>query len=529
MSLHLRASEWWSRRGESVADDINAPPKLADPSRLPSSLQPSSVGGRAASGALWFLGQMAASRGMQLLTQVALSWLLLPKDFGAVGLTYTVTTIVGALFSFGVGDVLLQRQKTLHLWLPQAFWLSLGAGCSSAAVVLAVSPVAAAAYHTPELTALAAVMAVSMPLTALSTVPSAILRANLNFRAIALVTLFETLALQSLTLIFAWWGMAAFSFIVPVPIVALGRTAILWHLARPIKIARPRLPRFKFLIANALAVTGVYLSVGIVQQGDYVVLGIVSSSSTVVGLYYFSYRIAVQPLQMLAGSFGNVLFPALSRLHSNLARQHAAALKVCDMISLIVTPACFLQAALAGPFLHLFFPSRWIGAIPIIQILSIGLAFDAVSWAAGPLLHARGEFKRSFRYATIQVLIFFPLVGIGAWLGSAIGVAIGVATFYAIVGPAYTYLIFRPMGVRLREIADIYVVPLALSAAIIGSAFEASQYFSAAPIAQACITIGFAVPIYTLVAWYIRPDSCRELLIRLRELIGSKIPKLGSN
>lgn len=498
-----------------MVDDSNISPRPVEP--LANSSSPLSIGDRAARGAVWFTVQMLCGRSVQFLSQIALSWLLLPKAFGLVGLTFTVTTVASALFSYSVGDIILQRRRTLALWIPQAFWLSFALGCSSAIAALAASPIAAAVYHTHEIIGLIAVTAISLPLSALSTIPLAVLRANLNFHVIATVAFAETLALQLLTLAFAYLGMAAFSFVAPVPLVALGRTLLLWYLASPIVITRPRFQRWKFLIANALAVTGACLLTVIVQQGDYAVLGIVSSSS-VVGLYYFSYRIAVQPLQMLAGGFGNVLFPALSQFHRNVSRQGAAALKACDMISLIVTPACFLQAALAEPILHLLFSSRWIAAVPIIQILSIGLAFDAVSWASGALLHARGEFKQSFLYSAIQVPIFFTFVSIGALLGSAVGVAIGVAMFYAVFGPSYTYLIFRPMHVRLGQILNVYIVPIVLSAIIVGFAFVTAQQLVRRPIERASITLGLAVPIYLFVAWHVRPVICRQLLAGFRDL-----------
>src|ERR1700677_4296284 len=109
-----------------MIQDNDAPP--TDRELLLGSLPPPSVGAKAAGGAVWFLSQTIAGRVVQLISQIALSWLLLPKDFGVVSLTYTLTTIVGALFSFGVADVVLQRQRKLRLWLSQGFWLSIGAG-----------------------------------------------------------------------------------------------------------------------------------------------------------------------------------------------------------------------------------------------------------------------------------------------------------------------------------------------------------------------------------------------------------------
>src|SRR5262249_50567491 len=156
--------------------------------------------------------------------------------------------------------------------------------------------------------------------------------------------------------------------------------------------------------------------------------------------------IAVQPLRMVAGSLTAVLFPALVHYRDDPGRQLDAALLVSQMLSAIAMPACFLQAALAGPALALFFGTRWREAEPLIQLLSIGLAFDASAWAAGALLGARGEFKRGFCYALFSAPLFFVLVTLGAVARGAFGVAAGVAGFYILVQPVYCYFAFSRIG-----------------------------------------------------------------------------------
>ena len=100
-----------------------------------------------------------------------------------------------------------------------------------------------------------------------------------------------------------------------------------------------------------------------------------------VGAYFFAFRLAIQPVQLLAGNLSNVLFPILAQLRGDPARQGEAALKASRVLSYVVMPYCFLQAAVAKPLLTLVFADKWLAAIPLMQILSIGLAFDAVSWS----------------------------------------------------------------------------------------------------------------------------------------------------
>ena len=74
----------------------------------------------------------------------------------------------------------------------------------------------------------------------------------------------------------------------------------------------------------------------------------------------------------------------------------SAVLKASILLSYSVMPVACLQAAVAAPLVEQLFRSPLdCHRYPIIQLLSVGLAFDAVSWMAGGLLSARGEYHGS--------------------------------------------------------------------------------------------------------------------------------------
>jgi Polysaccharide biosynthesis protein len=74
------------------------------------------------------------------LSQIILARLLSPEDFGSVGLTYTITAIIGSFTASGIGDVLLQRSRTFHLWAWPAFWIDVILASIGVALVLFLAP-----------------------------------------------------------------------------------------------------------------------------------------------------------------------------------------------------------------------------------------------------------------------------------------------------------------------------------------------------------------------------------------------------
>ena len=467
-------------------------------------------------GTSWLLAQNIGTRAISFGSQIILAKLLAPSDFGNIGLALTITTLASVVANFGVDDVLLQRQKTLRFWASPAFVTSLGLGLFSFLVVVAIAPLAAIMYRSPILLSILPLMALSMPLTALSTVPTAQIRARLDFRFLATYSTVELAVMQLLTIGLAVWGFGVYSFAIPAPVMALLRAIAFWMVAKP-RLGRIRLKQLRMMGTNSAAVFGTKILTAAVGQGDYFVLGLLAAKP-VVGAYFFAFRLALQPVQMLAGNLSNVLFPILAQLRNEPQRQREAAVKASSVLAFVVMPYCFLQAAVARPLLSLVFGAKWQAAIPLVEILSIGLAFDAVSWVAGALLQARGEFRRSFVYSCIFFPIFFGMVTLGAVYFSGLGVAVAVSVFYIAFAPIYSYSVFRKMGVLPGEVATIYLSPVAFAAV---AALSAVFLSGVAPVGELARTIIIGIVgsiIYLVLVRLFAPSTFHQLIARLRAM-----------
>lgn len=470
------------------------------------------LSGKALAGVAWLFLQTLGTRGAQVFGQVALTWLLVPRDMGQVGLSYTVTTVAGALFGLGVTDVLMQRKKALRLWASEAFWVNQAFSTLGCAFALCLAPIMGRAYGI-DLVGVASVIALTMLLDAVGAIPMTILRSRMCFRLLALTALAETVAMQAGTVALAWGGMGAYSFVLPAPVVVACRVAWFWK-ASGFDVRRPRLGRWRYLIRDSAAVLGSRVLITAVAQGDYFVLGFFASEAAV-GVYYFAFKLAAQPLFAFANSINNVLFPTLVAMQGDLARQRAVAFKVAHVLNMAIMPACFLQAALAPTAMALFFPERWAGATVPLQILSVGLAFDGASWAAGTLLSARGEFVRSLKMSLACAPAFFVLVLAGAWTGAGLGVAVGVAVFYALAVPASAYLVFRGDGIgAARVLGMVYGTALVSAAAVAGGTYlSACMGFGGS--GHLVASTAFSGMAYAAASWAVFPSVTREIATRL--------------
>lgn len=466
------------------------------------------LGRRVVGGIMSSLAQNAVARVLSLLNQLLLVLFLTPADFGLVGLTYSITAVATAAVNIGLDDVILQRRHALKLWAGSLFWISLALSTGAAIVVASVSPIFAHIYDAPNIVGLTCLIAIQMPIGALSTVPATILRAQLRFSLLALYTGLELAAQVLMTVGLAWTGFGAWSLVLPLPVLVTVRAVIYWIIvgSTPLK---PQVKRWRFLFRNASASSVTRMLVVLIAQGGYLVLGLIADK-TVVGIYYFAFRLSAQPLWVLAGNFANVLFPVFTRINKDRDRQRSATLRAATNLSFLVMPLAFLQSAVAPSVMTLFFSQEWAPSIPIVQILSVGLAFDALSWIAETLLRSRGEFRRIMQFALIQTPVFFLLITPGALLGGATGTALAVGLYYLITQPIFVCVTLRRLDLSPRDIIPLYVMPTLFSGIAFGLGYVASSTISV-PLAAAVVCAAVGCALYASLVAVLAPSAWNEM------------------
>jgi O-antigen/teichoic acid export membrane protein len=476
-----------------------------------------SLGQKTVAGFLYLTGAAIVTRLAIAPGQIVLAWILAPEDFGRVGLALTFSTTAGVLQQTGLHEMLIQRQARFHLWASAACGLSIALGLIAGILIAAAAPVAASLCESPQLARLMLVLALAAPLRALSVVPLTQLHIQLRFRAVALATLAESLGAIVLSVFFALLGLGAYSLVLPQPIIAAFLAVYLWQTAGAKVRWRPETRRWRHMWGDSSLVIGTSLLWTSILQSDYLILGLLHPTA-VVGIYYFAFNLATQTGVLLAYNYRRALFPVMGQLQSEPMRQTQAFFRATRLLSLITVPVCLLQAILAAPIIRLLFAEKWWPAIPVFQILSIGMVPLAAIHPAYAIMQAQRRFAFLFRWSFLSALAFVALVTPGAWFGGATGVAVAVAAFYVLMGPPTLYLAGRSGGGTWVEVWHIYYAPVcgAVSGSLIMvlvSPVVASQFQSGSM--HKIVLAGVGLSVYLLVAWCIAPEDVRQLLLHL--------------
>jgi PST family polysaccharide transporter len=365
-------------------------------------------------------------------------------------------------------------------------------------------------------------------------VPAARLQASLRFKALAAIGAAGSVGGAGLTVLFAALKFEAYSFVLPIPLVALFQSAAYWFASPPKVRGGLRWRRWRYLAGESLSLIGAAALTTIVAQGDYIVLGLLHDEK-IVGIYYYAFVLSMQAVGLLVSNLSDVLFPVLSRLNDEPERQGRAFLRAARVFMLIGVPGCMLQAAVARPLMEWLFKPEWSASIPLVQLLSLSAALRLPIGPSSGLMKAQGRFRSFLRFSIFNVVLFQTLATAGAFWGAAIGVAVAVVFYSAVIGPTSLYLAAAPSGARWRDLKSVYAVPFLGGFAAVGLGLACAALAPVVPpagtvpraaaalpaILRTAITCAVSFSVYAAVVMVAAPEV-REAVMRYARTIQAR-------
>ena len=490
------------------------------------------LGSLAARGFAWTVLNTVATKIVGLGSQIVLAWLLLGPDFGLAALTATVASFANLLRDAGLTQVLIHRQHKFHLWANSVFWLSLTLSAVSSLLTVAFAPLAARIFHEPGLVPLLWVSAAGGFLGGLAMLPTIRLQIDLRFGALSVVNAMMALATAALAVLLAWLGAGAYSLVVPLAATGALRAAVVWWLAPISLLPRPQARRWRHLWGDSTVLLATALAGMLISQGDYLALGLFHDAATV-GLYFFAFGLSMQTIQLLTINITSVLFPALGRLGNDPSRQIDAFMNATRLIGAVGVPFCFLQAAAADPLMRLLYGQKWVEAIPLLQVLSLGTAATLVAGQTTSLLQAQGRFRTYLWCMVVFSIAFTGVFVASAAVGGALSVAVAVAGTHMVTNLLGMYVGVRPGGVGFSQVARLYFRTLCvgaagvLPAALVVLAFPQTR--TRPLLLLELVTIaGVGVCGSVLALRLLQPRVWGEMVARIRGLLGERSRTVAS-
>jgi PST family polysaccharide transporter len=493
-------------------------------------LEHAELGSQSARGLVYLFAGSSATKVIVYVSQILVLYLVDPKDVGVFTLANTITGFILLIGQSGIIDVLVHR-KAFKQWAIPGFWLALALGLLSCLLIGLSAPIAMRIFtRDPEFkNQLFWLLVLSIPTPlpfALSVVPRAQLSRQLRFRALSAVNVAEILLLNFFTLLFAWLGFGPYSFVLPITLGGLILTFALWWCVRPPWAPRLGLRRWRYLIGDSNRLLVSEFGRLLLDQSDYMSLGLFQVPVGRVGIYANGFKFSIQTMRLLMVNMTTILFPAFTRLNDHPQRQYNAFFKAQRILAMVGVSGCLLQAAVADSFAHLLFPPEWYPSIIVMQLLSLGIATRMIAGGSYALLKSQGRFaavRNNFLgCAVVQLAALAVVLSMG---GEIVAVSVVVAVISMLAGPIVFYFAIRPNGGGWLDVADVLTRPLVCGILSVGTAWLIAQGIDSSGqgrlhyLVQFAVICVMSVILNALLAWLWMRPVWDDLWLRLRRML----------
>jgi teichuronic acid exporter len=380
--------------------------------------------GKVSRATLWSALDVLLGQLLSFTVIVFLARLLTPEEFGTVALMGLFTGVAKVLVESGFGSALIQRQNVSDDDKSTVFWFSTAISLVVATALVAAAPLIASFFERPVLREVTFVLAASIAVGALGIVHRSLLAKTLNFQALAVVNLVSASLAGIVAIILALAGYGVFALAWQMLIAASIGVVSLWI----IYPWRPNLIFSRASLRRLFGFGGYMLAVSMLDtaytKGYSVLLGKLHGAGAL-GLFARAEAAAAMPSAFLTGTLARVAFPAFSGLGEDKSRLRDGMRSSVQTSMLVNAPAALGLAAIADPFVHVFYGQQWGSAVPLLQILCLSGIFMPLHILNLHALMATGRSDLFFRLELAKKILGVTIL-LGASTKGPIGLAWGM-------------------------------------------------------------------------------------------------------
>ncbi len=387
-------------------------------------------------GGVWNTAGSLGDRLLGLVRTVILARLLLPADFGLLGISLATIGSLQSITHLGIGPALIQRREVDAPVLNTVWVLSILRGLLLCLILVLSAPYAASFFKEPRVIPIIRFLALNQFLIGLQSIGVFLLEKELDFKRRSLFNLLAGVFTTMVSVIAAFilgnvwalvWGELAGGAI---------RLVLSYHF-------HPFRPRFdlNFRIARELFSYGRHIFVFqiilyLLLQGDDLIVGRFLGP-VALGYYTLAYQLACLPATMISGSISGVTFPAYAKLQDSVDDLRTAYLRTIRLVGFLTIPAAGFLFIFATEIISVVFGPRWLPMVPVMRALCFFGVFRSLNTTFGALFQGIGKPD------LLKKITFWQLV----W-------------FAAIVYPCLTHLGFVGIAVAITS-ASLFAALLA--------------------------------------------------------------------
>lgn len=375
-----------------------------------------SLKSQATHGMLWSAIDKFAVQAGQFIIGIVLARLLMPKDFGLIGMLSIFIAISQSFIDSGMGSGLIQKRDRTDVDFSTVFVFNFFVSLFFYIVLYITAPYIAEFYNAPQLVSITRVLSLNIVINSLAIVQRSKLTIKIDFKTLAKVNVVRVVVGGLGALVLAYIGWGVWALVAQQIIGSLASVVAIWYLSRWKPSVRFSKDSFKALFGygSKLLAAGIYAQT--LNNVYNIAIGKAYSSSE---LGFFTRAKSFSDLS--AGTVTSILqqvtFPILASLQGDRERMVSVYSRLIRMSAFFIFPIMTLLSLLADPLVRILLGENWLSVVVLLQWTSFSRIAYPISAVNMNILNAVGRsdlfLKVDLSKAPIVILTMIITIPLG--------------------------------------------------------------------------------------------------------------------
>lgn len=372
---------------------------------------------KTARGIKWSSVSTVTNAVVQLGYSAVMARMLEPAAFGLMAMSGVVLGFGSYFAQMGMSQAIIHKATLSKEDVRVAFTSSFILGFLFFSLAWISAPLSRYIFDNPELVPILRVTCISLVITGLNSTATSLLRRQLEFKSLAIIQIVSYLiGYVVIGVSLAYLGFGVWSLVYASIGQSVLVTVISYFFARHSLRLLFDWQYYKPLFSFGSKISLINFMDFLGSDLDALLIGRFLGETSL-GLYNRAFILIRQPVGLLVGTVSRVLFPAFSRIQTELTRLKNAYLFSVSSIVIIVWPICCGISIASEQIVYLMLGNQWATAVPILQILALTTPFRVLMHFSGVVCDATGTLKWKailhFLYFVLLGLFFFMLMDFG--------------------------------------------------------------------------------------------------------------------
>lgn len=483
-----------------------------------------SMKSKALSGMFWSMVDLLSKQGIHFVIQIFLARLLLPKDFGIIGMVTIFIALSQTLIDSGFSSALIREKEASEEDFATVFYFNLGVSIVLYVILFFSAGAISRFFEEPQLFKLLRVLGIIVIINAFGLIQRTMLIRKIDFKSIARINVVATIISGTVAILCAMNGLGVWSLVIKNLLMQLIQAVYLSLTNRWKPIVMFNKDSFKKLFSFSWKLLASSLIYTVYNNLYYLVIG-KYFSVVQLGYYTNAEKLRSTASESMTQSIHRVTYPVLSdiNIHGDDEKLKDAYKKVIKTTVFVMFPIMLGLVGVAQPMILLLFGSKWAPSIVFFQILCVsGMIFPLHSINLN-ILQVKGRsdlflkleiIKMGIGIGIVAFVLFFKLGLIELMIGTMVS---SILSYYI-----NSYYSGDLLSYALKEqIKDMFPA-LFTATTMCGLVLLIGYVLKGQGVVVLLTQIISGVIIYTSLSWILKIDELRSVIVMAKSILHKK-------